>query len=56
MKQIIGLTVAAARKYHKNIRIVEENGAKLVVTKDHRMDRLNVAVLNGRIIKILGMG
>ncbi len=56
MKEIIGLTVADARKYHKNIRVVEENGARLMVSKEHRPERVNVAVKNGRIIKVLGMG
>lgn len=56
MKQIIGLTVAEARKYYKNIRIVEENGARLVVTRDYRLNRLNVAVRDGKIVEVLGMG
>ncbi len=56
MKEIIGLTVADARKYHKNIRVVEENGARVVVSREHRPDRANVAIKNGKIIKILGMG
>ena len=56
MKSIVGLSVAEARKHHKNIRVVEENGARLDVSKEHRPDRLNVAVRNGKIVKVLGMG
>jgi hypothetical protein len=56
MKEIIGLTVADARKYHKNIRVVEENGARVPVSKEHRPDRVNVAIKNGKIVRILGMG
>lgn len=57
MNEIVGLTVAEARKYHKNIRIVEENGARLEsISKEHRPERVNVSIKNGKIVKVLGMG
>lgn len=56
MEKIIGLTIGEARQHHKNIRIVEENGAKLAVTSEYRPERINVAIKNGKIFKIVGAG
>lgn len=55
-KEIIGLSVAEARMFASNIRIVKENGVKLTYSKEYRPDRLNVGVKNGKISEILGVG
>lgn len=55
-KEIIGLSVAEARRFVANIRIVKENGVKLTYSKETRPDRLNVGVKNGKISEILVVG
>ena len=53
---IIGATPQEARAQGHNIRIVEMDGASMVLTADHILNRINVAVAKGRITRIVFVG
>lgn len=53
LKALIGMTVADARGHVEArglmLRVVEEDGVPLMTTADHRRDRVNVAVVAGKV-------
>lgn len=61
INSIIGMTVEEAREFlkdtpYKAVRVVAINGEHLGVTMDYRLDRLNVTVVNDKIIIIDRIG
>ncbi|XWV24565.1 hypothetical protein QJ856_gp1226 [Tupanvirus deep ocean] len=51
---LIGRTIQEAQRIYPNIRVVVRDGQHLIVTQDHRRDRINVETRNNVIIRILG--
>lgn len=54
--KIVGMSVAQARKYHNNIRIVKADGENTVSDCAFRPTRLNVEVAKGKIVKVISWG
>lgn len=54
---IIGMTLDEAEKASGlKIRPTMINGQHMIVTRDYRLDRLNVSLKDGRIISVSGLG
>jgi hypothetical protein len=53
---MIGLTVNEAQCIYRKIRVVKTNGVRETTRDDVRLDRLNVAVVNGVISELIGFG
>lgn len=57
---LIGLSVNEADEALKTagykMRVVQEDGEHFIVTMDYRLDRVNVAVNNGKVSSINGVG
>lgn len=55
--EIIGKTVDEAKSITgMTIRSVMINGNPVVVTRDYRTDRINVELLDGKIVRVRGIG
>lgn len=46
----------AAVSYGLEVRVVERDGEAMMVTEDYREDRINVAVVDGNVVAITGIG
>ncbi len=46
----------AAATYGLEVRVVERDGEAMMVTEDYREDRINVAVVDGNVVAITGIG
>jgi hypothetical protein len=59
-EDLVGLTVEAAEENLSTkgfvLRVTEEDGRSGAITMDIRDDRLNVAVVDGKISQIFGIG
>jgi hypothetical protein len=53
---LVGMRLDFARLIYPNIRIVEQDGNPLPTTMDYQPDRLNVAVSNGIISRVVNFG
>ncbi|XWV25798.1 hypothetical protein QJ857_gp1290 [Tupanvirus soda lake] len=51
---LIGRSLQEAQRIHPNIRVVVRDGQNLVITHDHRPDRINVETRNNIVVRILG--
>jgi hypothetical protein len=38
------------------IRMTRKNGQPLIITRDYRTNRINVAVIDGKIVEVLSVG
>ena len=47
---------ATAKAYHCEVRVVERDGKDLPVTADLRQSRINVAIADGQVIDVRGIG
>jgi hypothetical protein len=58
-RELVGLQVGKARRraerHDCSLRVVRRNGEWLVVTQDFRSDRINVAVRDRRVRRIVGV-
>ena len=51
--ELIGLTPAEAEALVEGaIRVTERDNQPLVVTRDYRLDRINVATVDGKIVSV----
>jgi len=53
---VIGLSLEEAKKIYGSIRVVKEDGIPKVVTMDLKMTRMNVEVIDGKIVSIVKFG
>ena len=51
--ELIGLTPAEAEALVEGaIRVTERDNQPLIVTRDYRLDRINVATVDGKIVSV----
>jgi hypothetical protein len=55
-EKVIGLTLDEAKKIWDDIRVVEVDGHKKIVTRDYVLMRMNVGIRNGKIVKFFNFG
>jgi len=59
-KDLIGQTLKAASDFVADfgyiLRVIQKNGSPCVLTRDYRLDRINVAIENDEITKVFNIG